>query len=100
MFSDYLSEIYSSQLTVQKANKSGHLTSYLDLTLLIDSDSKLSMRIYDKHIDFDFQIVNFPFLSSNILSDPSYGVYVSRYDDSGRSNFVSRLQSLRAREVI
>ena len=32
---------------------------------------------YVKHDDFDFHIVNFPFLSSNIPSSPSYGVYIS-----------------------
>ena len=33
---------------------------------------------YDKRDDFDFHIVNFPFLSSNIPSGPSYGVYISQ----------------------
>ena len=28
--------------------------------------------------DFDFHIVNFPYLSSNIPSGPSYGVYISQ----------------------
>ena len=31
-FLDYLKEIYPSQLTVEKANKSDHLADYLDLT--------------------------------------------------------------------
>ena len=35
-------------------------------------------RLYDKRDDFDFHIVNFPFLSSNIPSGPSYGVYISQ----------------------
>ena len=35
-FLDYLKEIYPSQLTVEKANKSGHLPDYLDLTFIID----------------------------------------------------------------
>ena len=39
---------------------------------------KLSTRLYDKRDDFDFHIVNFPFLSSNIPSGPSYGVYISQ----------------------
>ena len=34
---DYLKEIYPSQLTVEKANKSDHLADYLDLTFIIDS---------------------------------------------------------------
>ena len=67
---DYLKEIYPSQLTVEKANKSDHLANYLDLTFIIHS-GKLSTRLYDKCDDFDFHIVNFPFLSSNIPSGPS-----------------------------
>ena len=77
-FLDYLKEIYPSQLTVEKANKSDHLADYLDLTFIIDSGSKLSTRLHDKRDDFDFHIVNFPFLSSNIPSGPSYGVYISQ----------------------
>ena len=52
---------------------------------------KLSTRLYDKRDDFDFHIANFPFLSSNIPSGLSYGVYIlqliryarccSHYDD-------------------
>ena len=87
-FLDYLKEIYPSQLTVEKTNKSDHLADYLDRTFIIDSGGKLSTRLYDKRDDFDFHIVNFPFLSSNIRSDPSYGVYISQlirccshYDD-------------------
>ena len=77
-FLDYLKEIYPSQLTVEKANKSDHLADYLDLTFIIDSGGKLSTRLYDKCDDFDFHIVNFPYLSSNIPSGPSYGVYISQ----------------------
>ena len=32
---------------------------------------------YDKRDDFNFVIVNFPFLSNNIPSTSAYGVYVS-----------------------
>ena len=77
-FLDYLKEIYPSQLTVEKPNKSDHLADYLDLTFIIDSGGKLSTRLYDKRDDFDFHIVNFPYLSSNIPSGPSYGVYISQ----------------------
>ena len=77
-FLDYLQEIYPSQLTVEKANKSDHLADYLDLTFMIGSGDKFSTRLYDKRDDFDLHIVNFPFLSSNILSGPSYGVYISQ----------------------
>ena len=36
-FLNYLKEIYSSQLTVEKANKSDHQANYLDLKFLIDT---------------------------------------------------------------
>ena len=72
-----ISKRYPSQLTDEKANKSDHLADYLDLIFIIDSGSKPSTRLYDKCDDFNFQIVNFPFLSSNIPSGPSYGVYIS-----------------------
>ena len=84
-FLDYLKEIYPSQLrkltnllAVEKANKSDHLADYLDLTFIIDSGGKLSTRLYDKRDDLDFHVVNFPYLSSNIPSGPSYGVYISQ----------------------
>ena len=77
-FLDYLTEIYPSQLTVEKVNKLDHLADYLELTLIRDSGGKLSTRLYDKLDDFDFIIVNFPFLSSNLSSGPSYGEYISK----------------------
>ena len=45
---------------------------------IIDSGGKLSTRLYDKRDDFDSHIVNLPYLSSNIPSGPSYGVYISQ----------------------
>ena len=70
--------MYPSQLTVEKAENSDHLADYLDLIFIIDSGAKLLTRLCDKSDDFDFHIGNFPFLSSNIPSGPSYGVYISQ----------------------
>ena len=38
-FLDYLKEIFPSQVTVEKANKSDHLADYLNLTFIIDSEA-------------------------------------------------------------
>ena len=73
---DYFKEVYPSQLTVEKANKSDHLADYLDFAFIIDSGGKLSTSLYDKRDHFDFHIVNIQFLSSSIPSGPSYGVYI------------------------
>ena len=52
-----------------------------------------------KRDDFDFAIVNFPFLCSNIPLSPSYGVYISQLIRYARAcvayeNFSSRAQLL------
>ena len=44
---------------------------------LIDN-GKLVTRLYDKGDDFEFPIVNFPFMSSNIPLAPANGVCVSQ----------------------
>ena len=35
-------------------------------------------KIYDKRDDFDFDIVNFPFLDGDVPGHDSYGVYISQ----------------------
>ena len=37
-----------------------------------------STKIYDKRDDFDFEIVNFPFLDGDAPRSTSYGVYISQ----------------------
>ena len=74
-FWEYVKDI---ELNVEKTNQSDNLASYLDLTFTIEKDGTLSIKLYDKRDDFYFHIVNFPFLSSNIPSGPSYGVYISQ----------------------
>ena len=73
-FSDYLDFIYPGELYTTESMKS---TSYLDF-LEIDNSGKLSSKLYDKHDDFNFHIVNFPFLCGNIPAPPAYGVFVSQ----------------------
>ena len=73
---DCLKEIYPSQLSVEKANKSDHLADYLALATFMIGDEVCLNQVYDKRDDFDFRIVNFPFISSIISSGPSYGVYI------------------------
>ena len=34
--------------------------------------------MYDKRDDFDFEIVNFPFLDDDVPHSTSYGVYISQ----------------------
>ena len=38
----------------------------------------LVTEVYDKRDAFNFNIVNFPHMSSNIPANPTYGVYISQ----------------------
>ena len=49
----------------------------MDLHLSI-SNGFVSSKIYEKHDDFDIDIVNFPFLDGDVPCPPSYGVYISQ----------------------
>ena len=49
----------------------------MDLHLSI-SDGFVQTKIYDKRDDFDFDIVNFPFLDGDVPRSTSYGVYISQ----------------------
>ena len=49
----------------------------MDLYLSI-SYGFVSSKVYDKRDDFDFDIVNFPFLDGDVPRRPSYGVYMSQ----------------------
>ena len=72
-FAEYLEFIYQPELEIKETTKTAASSSYLDCYLYID---KLTTRLYDKRDDFNFPIVNFPFLNNNIPSAPAYGVYV------------------------
>ena len=60
---------------LNKANASDTEAAFLDLNLSIHNDI-VSTKIYDKRDDFNFDIVNFPFLDSDVHRRPSYGVYI------------------------
>ena len=49
--------------------------------------------IYDKRDSFNFPIVNFPFMSSNIPAIPSYGIYISQLVRIRNMTITSRLMN-------
>ena len=74
-FDSMVNRIYPSEL--QLNNVSGIEASFLDLHLSI-SDGFVKTKIYDKRDDFDFDIVNFPFLDGDVPRSISYGVNISQ----------------------
>ena len=76
-FEGMVNRMYSHELQLNKANTSDTEAPFLDMHLSI-SNGFVSSKIYDKRDDFDFDIVNFPFLDGDVPRSTSYGVYISQ----------------------
>ena len=66
------------------------------------SNGFVSSKIYDKRDDFDFDVVNFPFLDGDVRRSTSYGVYISQLIRFARvsshvADFNARNKSLTAK---
>ena len=70
--------IYPAELQLNKAYASDTEAAFLDLNLSIYNGIAVSTKIYDNRDDFNFDIVNFPFLDGDVPRRPSYGVYISQ----------------------
>ena len=76
-FDNMVSQIYLSELRINKSNTSDTEAAFLDLHLSISNDIVSTLN-YDKRDDFDYEIVNFLFLDGDFPSSTSYGVYISQ----------------------
>ena len=74
-FECMVNQIYPSELQLNKANISDTEDPFLDLHLSA-AKGFVSSKMYDKRDDFDFGIVNFPFLDGDVPRRASYGVYI------------------------
>jgi hypothetical protein len=75
---EFLPLIYPSELEVKETTDAASSASFLDLSLEFDDSGQLSTKIYDKRDDFNFKIINFPNMCSNIPASPAYGLYISK----------------------
>ena len=76
-FEQMVGQIYPTELQLNKANSSDTEAPFLDLNLSV-TNGIVSSKIYDKGDDFNFEIINFPFLDGDVPRSPSYGVYISQ----------------------
>ena len=76
-FGNYIKDIYPKELKLVKSNSDSCHTPFLDLDITIENGSLIT-KIYDKRDDFDFPIVNFPFLEGDIPLATSNGSYISQ----------------------
>ena len=66
LFDSMVNRIYPSELQLNKVKVSDAEAPFLDLHLST-SDGFVKTKIYDKRDDFDFDIVNFPFLDAGMF---------------------------------
>jgi hypothetical protein len=66
-FGVFVDRIYPIELEIKDTTGTDSSASYFDIT-----------KPYDKRDDFNFPIVNFLFICSNIPAAPAYGVYISQ----------------------
>jgi hypothetical protein len=59
---DFVECIYLIELETKDTTDTDSFTSYLDLHLEIDSEGRLRTKLYDKRDDFNFPVVDFPFI--------------------------------------
>ena len=74
-FEGMVKQIYPPELQLNKANSPDTEVPVLDLHLSI-SNGFVSSKINNKRDDFDFDIVNFPYLDGDVPRHPSNGVYI------------------------
>jgi len=72
----WLKLTYHNELERKDTTDTDRSASFLDLNLEIDSAGRLRAKLYDKRDDFNFPIVNFPFICSNICI---WSIYLSVY---------------------
>ena len=65
-FEQMIDQIYLTELQLNKANSSDTEAPFFNLNFTI-TNGIVSPKIYDKQDDFNFEIVNFPFLYGDVL---------------------------------
>ena len=72
-----ITKLHLSPISLHSASSVRIPSSVNNFRLSISNDI-VSTKIYDKRDDFDFEIVNFPFLDGDVPRSTSYGVYISQ----------------------
>ena len=70
-FAEFLPLIYPPELKLKETTDTASSASFLDIYLEFHDSGQLSTKIYDKRDDFNFKIINFPNMCSNIPASPA-----------------------------
>ena len=86
-FEQMVDLVNPTELQLNKPNSFGTEAPNVDLDVSITNYIR-SSKIYDKRKDFNFEIVNFPFLDGDVPHSTSYGVYISQlFRDFNNKNY-------------
>jgi hypothetical protein len=66
-FHSYVNSIYPNELEIKDTTECTTSAFFLDVLLKLDTNGKITTQLYDKQNDFNFSIVNFPYLCSNTV---------------------------------
>ena len=85
-------------MVINKTNISVCKSTFLDLSISIFR-RKFYVKLYDKRNDYNFNVINYPFLDGNIPKGQSYGIFISQLVrlaqiNSSFNNFVSDCRNL------
>ena len=74
-FGNIVKDIYPRSLVLNKSNSSSVLnSSFLDLNVSV-VNHEFNVKVYNKVDDYDFRVITFPFLESNIVTTVCYSVF-------------------------
>ena len=76
-FREHIYKIYPRELEIKPESNNPKEVAFLDLKMKINN-SQLTFSIYDKRDDFNFAIVNFPYMDSCIPKKSALGVFYSQ----------------------
>ena len=101
-FADFVYHTYPIEFEIKYTTDTDRSAAYLDLHLEINGEGLLRTELYDKRDDFNFHIVNFPFICSNIPTAPEYvGIHLSVGPIFLRLWFIQRFRGdLVARSIV
>ena len=77
IFDNLYKDMYPTSMILDKTNLSKCKSNYLDMTISVHR-GRFIYKSFDKRQDFDFDVINYPDLSSNIPRQPAYGVFTSQ----------------------
>ena len=90
---DTINNIYPPELELKKTTDCPTTLSYLDIHISI-ANGKYFTAVFDKHDGFNFTIVNFPHMTSNIPSKPAYRVVISQLIRIGRILYSLKIDTI------